>query len=65
MGEQAANTKQPAEPKERTHGNAQKNSYTLLLVLPPTEFQNLHWAIEKELRSLLDAQRNCEPEVFS
>ena len=36
MGEQADNTKQPAEPKERTRGNAQKNSYTLLLVLPPT-----------------------------
>jgi hypothetical protein len=37
MGEQAANTKQPARPKERNFDNAQKFSYTLLRVLPPTE----------------------------
>jgi hypothetical protein len=38
MGEQAANTKQPVEPKERTHGNAQNFFYTLLRVLPPIEW---------------------------
>src|SRR5450755_4066125 len=37
MGEQAANTKQPAALKERIHGNAQSFFYTLLRVLPPTE----------------------------
>ncbi len=32
MGKQAANTKQPAEPKESIHGNTQKCSYTLVRV---------------------------------
>jgi hypothetical protein len=39
MGKQADNTKQPAEPEERTQGNAQKFSSTLLLVLPPMELE--------------------------
>jgi hypothetical protein len=37
MGEQAANPKQPAAPKERMHGNIQSFFYTLLRVLPPKE----------------------------
>jgi hypothetical protein len=49
MGEQAANTNQLGEPKERTHGNAQKFSYTLLRVLPPMELSRFRPQSSKDI----------------
>jgi len=49
MGEQAANTKQPGAPKERTHGNTQKFFYTLLHVLPPMELSRFRSQSSKDI----------------